>query len=267
MSYDCSTQQFWEQDPLFTNTGATIRQLIERVIQPYCSDVLDKHPREIAYFAFKRAHETLGHISVQHYHLDEERSSGARIASCFIMENQCVQGFDYKIKEHPNYYTDQDKALHSACLLQAWIMDWALNKQGQIGFVQDHEWLVGCACGVLDITHLIRERRPFSMGSMDAWTDEQIVNYCMSRRVFKELAPNLRMFLSDAPGSPLPYLKHFVQEQIDKYPQLGPQVYPQHLVSAPDPLLLPALMIQKAIIRAAYPTPTDQHIYCFEQTF
>ena len=73
MSYDCSTQQFWEQDPLFTNTGATISQLIERIIQPYCSDILDKHPREIAYFAFKRAHETLGHISVQHYHLDEER--------------------------------------------------------------------------------------------------------------------------------------------------------------------------------------------------
>ena len=99
------------------------------------------------------------------------------------------------------------------------------------------------------------------MGSMDVWTDEQIVNFCMNRRVFKELAPNLRMFLSDAPGSPLPYLERFVQEQIDKYPQLGPQVNPQHLVSAPDPLLLPALMIQKAIIRAAYPTPTDQDIY------
>ena len=89
------------------------------------------------------------------------------------------------------------------------------------------------------------------MGSMDVWTDEQIVNFCMNRRVFKELAPNLRMNFSDASGSLLPYLERSVQEQIDKYPQVNPQ----HLVSAPDPLLLPALMIQKAIIRAAYPTP------------
>ena len=95
------------------------------------------------------------------------------------------------------------------------------------------------------------------MGSMDVWTDEQIVNFCMNRRVFKELAPNLRMFLSDAPGSPLPYLERSVQEQINKYPQVNPQ----HLVSAPDPLLLPALMIQKAIIRKAYPNPQNLTLY------